>query len=110
MADSETTNTPEAAPATIASEPTPANPTPAAPSAEAPSAASSTSAGATETTIELLKDNLQRQIDAVEERFAKTGKLLYKDAATNIKNLIKEIEVLGGKVEVDIEALFAKWF
>ena len=88
-------------------------PTPAekpAVSAEAPSAASSTSAGATETTIELLKDNLQRQIDAVEEQFAKTGKLLYKDAATNIKNLIKEIEVLGGKVEVDIEALFAKWF
>ena len=86
------------------------NPMPAAPSAVAPSASSSTSAGGTETLIDLLKDNLKRQIDSAEAQVAKTGKLIYNDVITNIESIVKEIKVLGGEVAIDLEALKAKWF
>ena len=163
MADSDTTNTPEAPPATMVSETTPANPTPAAPSVEAatpepalspssalpvdtsspdattstevptpaatpatvaaaPSAPATTSAGptspsalgwtngqATQTVDETI-DYIKKWIKDFDRIVATGSKVVFDDALATIKKLEKELEVLGGKIEVDLEALKSKLF
>ena len=81
----------------------------AVPAVASPTEVASTPVGPTKTAVELLIENLERYIASIEAFIVREGKLESHEAITVLKNLVKEIKLLGGKVEVDVEALIAKW-